>query len=208
MTPIDQTLIFVNMESIEPILHPQEENIQQQPLPIKKIRVFEPLTLQHRQAMALKSQGIPNNQIANRINPKSTPGTIKTWFCKGGKLHDAFEEYKDRMLNPVIPLENTDTHALAVGQFIKEKLAPKAVLKLDRLIDSQKESIALTASIDSLDRAGYRAPERILTANVDLESLSSDQLDSMLGDLIGKYTPAQKVLNVIPEDNKLSKQDT
>jgi predicted transcriptional regulator len=68
-----------------------------------------------------------------------------------------------------------DINAVDVAKEI-HRLAPKAIAKLDELLDSQVEAIAFKASVDILDRAGHGAIKKEMSLS---GHLTKDDIDEI-----------------------------
>ncbi len=150
---------------------------------------LETLSPKHQQALSLRFQGNTYESIAKILG--FATGSVRHWFATGGLLHEAYEEYTHRTLNPIVPAGATHTEARAVAYRIKELASPASEEVARVLHHAKYDDTRLSAAKDILDRAGYMPVQKMLNVHA-VEEMSIDQLDSFIGGILAKETKSPK----------------
>ncbi len=115
---------------------------------------------QHHEIVRLAVMGFKQVDIANQLNISEVTVSYT--------LNSPIVKRQLDIMNAA-----RDINAVDVGKEI-HRLAPKAIARMDALLESQVEAIALRASVDILDRAGHGAikKEMSLTGHLTKEDIN------------------------------------
>lgn len=145
----------------------------------------------------LRFKGHTYDQIESLINGRYKSRTMELYFYKGGKWHDAYDTWREFQITQIKDQINDMfiAQAIEANQQIINISRGQLYIKIpgktpeeDQLLPlSLKGDTVLRASQDILDRAGFKAPEKVEVSDPD------DKAEKML--LALEKIKAQKVAN-------------